>query len=134
MKRPPTDRARGFTLIETLVAFVLLSSVLAVLMQNLSLGMRNQRASLHYLEAVQLAESLLAEVPWVSAETPRETFGPEQDPLVWSITITPYQPGDGSVTSNLALFEVAVTVRWRQRAGFSEFTLSSLRTGAVPGV
>lgn len=134
MKKPSTDRARGFTLIETLVAFVLLSSVLAVLMQNLSLGMRNQRASRHYLEAVQLAESLLAEVPWVREDTPRETFGPEEDPLIWAIVITPYQPGDGMVTSNLALFEVAVTVRWRERGGFSEFTLSSLRTGVVPGV
>ena len=53
---------RGMTLIEVLVAFVVLSLTMAVTMQIFSGGIRNARLADSYSRAVFLAESKLAAV------------------------------------------------------------------------
>lgn len=130
----PADRRRqrGFTLIETLVAFVLLASVLAVLMQNLSQGMRHQRVSVHYLDAVQIAQSRLAEIPFVDAQMPREWIGPEDETPRWEVNITPHAVTADAAPGATNLYEVVVRVFWRERGGISQFELRTLRTGANP--
>lgn len=122
----------GFTLIETLVAFVMLASVLAVLMQNLSQGMRNQRVSVHYLEAMQVAQSRLAEIPFVDEDMARQQMGPEDAPLRWEVDIRPHQPAEGGVSGGTTLYEVLVRVMWRERGGTSELQLQTLRVGDAP--
>ena len=50
---------RGFTLMEILVAFVVLATAVAVLYQTFSAGIRNVDAITGYSQAISLAESKL---------------------------------------------------------------------------
>ena len=54
------SKCRGMTLIEVLVAFVVLSVTMAAILQIFSGGMRNARLADSYSRAVFLAESKLA--------------------------------------------------------------------------
>jgi len=56
------NKVRGMTLIEVLVAFVVLSVTMAVILQIFTGGMRNARMADSYSRAVFLAESRLAAV------------------------------------------------------------------------
>lgn len=130
------QRAAGFTLIETLVAFTMLASVLAVLMQNLGTGIRHQRLSATYLEALTLAESKLAEFASLSGEIPTEVTSPPGAPLAWTVTLTPYVPPapatDAPVPdSAVTLYRIDVVVAWPARGGLRTLEVSSLR--AAPG-
>lgn len=61
--RPPANKATGFTLIEMLVAMVILSLSLGVLYQAAAGATRNVRVDEQYSYAIQIAQSLLAEYP-----------------------------------------------------------------------
>ena len=60
--------ARGFSLIEMLVALVVLSLSLSVLYQAAMGATRNSRVAAEYTDAVMLAESMLAEHSFVTEE------------------------------------------------------------------
>ena len=60
---------RGFSLIEMLVAMVILSLSLGVLYQAAAGAIRNARVSGEYTQAVMLAESKLAEYGYVAVES-----------------------------------------------------------------
>lgn len=60
---------RGFSLIEMLVALVVLSLSLGVLYQAAAGATRNVRVAAEYTEAVMLAESVLAEYSYITEES-----------------------------------------------------------------
>ena len=60
--------ARGFSLIEMLVAMVVLSLSLGVLYQAATGATRNVRVAAEYTEAVMLAESMLADNSYITDE------------------------------------------------------------------
>ena len=66
--KPPHTSARGFSLIEMLVALVVLSLSLSVLYQAAMGATRNVRVAAEYTDAVMLAESMLAEHSYVTEE------------------------------------------------------------------
>jgi len=61
-------QASGFSLIEMLVALVVLSLSLGVLYQAATGATRNVRVAAEYTDAVMLAESMLAEHSYVTEE------------------------------------------------------------------
>ena len=63
---PPHTSGRGFSLIEMLVALVVLSLSLSVLYQAVMGATRNVRVAAEYTDAVMLAESMLAEHSYVT--------------------------------------------------------------------
>ena len=60
LSRPNHNRSRGYTLVEVLVAFVILAMTLTVLLRIFSGGVRNIAVSADYARAVLIAESQLA--------------------------------------------------------------------------
>ncbi|MBL6699470.1 MAG: type II secretion system protein, partial [Luminiphilus sp.] len=60
---------KGFSLIEMLVALVVLSLSLGVLYQAAAGATRNVRVAAEYTEAVMLAESKLAEHSYITEES-----------------------------------------------------------------
>ena len=64
----PGSADKGFSLIEMLVALVVLSLSLGVLYQAVAGATRNVRVAAEYTEAVMLAESTLAEYSYVTEE------------------------------------------------------------------
>jgi len=91
--RAPCRPARGFSLLEVLVAFVILSLVATALFRLFSGALSNASAADDYSRAMLVAESTLAEA---AARVPlRESTqsGSAEDGRVgWTTRVTPYSP------------------------------------------
>lgn len=119
------------TLIEVLVAFVILSLAMGVIMQIFSGGMRNARLAEGYSRAVFLAESRLAAVGLEQPLVAGEVSGQLSPDLRWRVTISPYD--DGGVADQLLmsqrLYQVRVGVSWGDEGRQRRVELGSLRLG-----
>ena len=132
--RPPRLAGGGFTLMEILVAFVVLATAVAILYRTFSTGIRNVDAISGYSEAISLAESKLMglglEKPLAEGDEAGET---EDRRFKWSVTIKPYTPPNASPEPSNAffnanqLFRATVTINWdetgRQRRSIALSTV-----------
>jgi len=127
------ERQAGFSLLEVLVAFVLLSTVITVLLQVFAGGLRNLKVADEYAMAVVLAEARIAEVGRVIPAEPGEFQGEWQD-FSWQTSIREFELPE-SPTQGLAapaLFAVSVTVSWGEGRSARSFRLDTLRAGTAP--
>lgn len=119
------------TLIEVLVAFVVLSLTMAVMMQIFSGGMRNARLASGYSRAVFLAESRLAAAGVERPLAPGEDGGQVGANLHWRVTVSPLD--DDAATDRLLmrvrLYQVRVWVEWAEDGRNRQIELTSLRLG-----
>lgn len=121
----------GFTLLEVLVAFVILALVMGVLTRILSLSMRSLASAGHYQQALQLAESQLAEVgARLTARRNENLQGKFQRPYSWEAEITPYefanQSQSAEPSSRVSPRLIRVTVSWGEQSA-QQVTLSTIR-------
>ena len=117
-RRQRVQRARGFSLLEVLVAFVILSLVGTALFRLFSGALQNASAADDMSRAVLVAESVLAEA--ASAQPLREATqqGTVDDGRIeWTTRVAPYAvPGvnpdteRGSESLPLRLYRVSVEV------------------------
>jgi general secretion pathway protein I len=123
---------RGMTLIEVLVAFILLSLTMAVILQIFSVGMRNARLAESYSRAVFLAESRLASVGVEQPLAPVEDTGQVGSNFRWNIAVVPVD--DNGVMDQLVvpvrLFRIRVRVGWTEDGRERQIELRSLRVGS----
>jgi general secretion pathway protein I len=107
-------RSRGYTLIEVLVAFVILAMALTVLLRIFSGGVRNVAVSSDYAKAVLIAESRLATAGIDDTLAPGETDGIENGRFRWTRVVTDYEPTSSyqSTVKGLRAYHVTVTVSW----------------------
>jgi general secretion pathway protein I len=129
-------RGGGFSLLEVLVAFVILALVLGVVMRIYAQGMARVSESDSIARAVLLAESKLAQV---GADIPLEEgelSGIENDEaLRWRVRLVAYDPDKAAATAAGAvqtvmpvrLLQVEVEVSW----GESQAAPRSLRLQTV---
>lgn len=110
---------RGFSLLEVLVAFIILSLALGVLMRIFSGGLGNIGAAEHYSRAVAIAESQLAAAGVESPLTEGENSGEMENGYTWRTSVRRYdagaQPLEGVVLP-VDLYRVEVTVNWDNTA------------------
>ena len=129
---------RGFSLLEVLVAFVVLSLVATALFRLFSGALRNAFAAEEYSRAVLVAESVLDEA---AAGTLRESTrsGTAEDGRVqWMVRIGPFDATDVSPeleqlssTSPTRMYRVASEVTFASpNGGQRTITLSTIRVGA----
>ena len=83
-------RARGFSLLEVLVAFVILALVLGVIMRVFSQGMSRVSESEFYARAVMLAQSKLAQLGAGIPLEEGEVSGAGEDALRWRVRLAAY--------------------------------------------
>ena len=83
-------RARGFSLLEILVAFTLLAVAMAILMQVFSRGVNNADLADRYARANMLAESMLESIGTEIALAEGETSGEFQDGYTWRASVKLY--------------------------------------------
>lgn len=106
-------RARGgFALIESLVAFVILTTAVAALLQGLGGGARNEARGDFLLRASRQGRSQLEALGLSTPITPGESGGRYPDGLIWRLFVRPIRDiattdGMGRTTAFLA----RVTVR-----------------------
>ena len=107
-------RQRGFSLLEVLVAFAILSVSLGVLLQVFATGLRNAGMADDYTQATLYAESILAAY---GRETPlgegvRE--GPVNDRFSWRGTVSAYAEGmPDPEKTRMRAYRISVEVFWR---------------------
>ena len=138
-------RQRGFSLLEVILAFALLSVGLGILIAILSGGLAQVRTSGDATEASLLAQSLLAEQGVLTAIEPGTQQGEfARGRYRWTLEITevsdpapaaPEIPGvepvetAGRVMPNApVLYQLQLDVRWGQDEYQRELRFSSLRT------
>jgi general secretion pathway protein I len=128
----PCTRQQGFSLLETLVAFLILSLSLGVLAQIFSRGALALATGQTTNQAVILAESLrTSAVHEPGGGMPSQG---SRDGLQWHVRSEPYHAGLDTMggmqpanTGGFTLQRVVVEVRWHERGGERRLELNSLQ-------
>ena len=126
-------KQRGFSLIEILVAFMILSMSLTVIFRIFSGGLRNVALSEDYARAVLVAESQLSAIG-VSEPLQRGVASGEWgERFRWERVIEYYQPWeqDKELTASLQAYRVTVNVGWEHAGRSRQITLNSVRLKKV---
>lgn len=124
---------RGFSLLEVLVAFVMLSLALSVLMRIFSGGTHNAALASDYSRAVLLAETRLAVA---GIETPLQegiSAGSADEKFRWqtSVHMQPAIAETPSILSPVGLFEVEAKVMWNDGSKERIVALNTMRVAPI---
>ncbi len=132
---------RGFSLLEVLVAFVILALVATALFRLFSGALANAGAADDYSRVVIVAQSALdeASVPPLREGTKDGTA--DDGRIAWTAHITPYKAPDvapeleaASQSLPIRLWRIVVDVTWNGGDGAPRtFTLATTRLGAKEG-
>lgn len=123
----------GFTLLEVLVAFVILLLAFAVVLRIFATGSRGVVASDDVNRAVAYAQANLAEVGITEPLQSGDSHGELPDGYTWQRSIRPYPTDDAAVSLRVPpLYEVTAWIRWERKGRDREISLSSLRLGPAP--
>ena len=133
--------ARGFTLIEVLVAFAITALVMLPLLRSFSTGVASATRTDAFTEATLVAESTLATIGPAVALTDGGGIDEDKGPYHVHADIRRYpsgsiagEPISTGPTSPVVPYEVVVTVRWREAARTRSLALRTLRVGAPEAV
>ncbi|MES2949198.1 MAG: prepilin-type N-terminal cleavage/methylation domain-containing protein [Pseudomonadota bacterium] len=125
------NNCRGMTLMEVLVAFVILSLTMAAILHIFSGGMRNSRLAESYSRAVFLAQSRLAAIGVERPLVPGEESGQIGANLRWRVSIA--RLDDGGEADRLRMpvrqYLVRSHVAWQEDGRDKYIELSSMRLG-----
>lgn len=129
------QRARGFSLLEVLVAFAILALVGGVLFQIFGGALRNAGVAEDYSRAALIADSKLATLGIEQPLREGSEGGSEGGGRFnWVLNVTPYVPPEGAaqtegITPNLPqrLLQAAVTVSWEAGETPRSITVTTVR-------
>lgn len=128
--RAPARQA-GFSLLEVLVAFVILALSLGVILQIVSTGLRNAVLAEEYAVASAYASSKLAELSLQEASRLENDEGEFESGHGWRVEVREFPLDDEEEwRSSLVLYLVRVSVSWGTGRDARVFELETLRSGA----
>jgi type II secretory pathway pseudopilin PulG len=128
------DRAAGFTLIETLVAFAIVALLLLPLLRSFSTGMAGASRADAVDGATLVAQSTIESLTPDAQSAQLTDFDRQEGPYHVIGQISAYA-GDGVPdTKNLPLlpYRISVTVSWPEGARTRSIALDALRLGPPP--
>lgn len=120
---------QGFSLIEILVAFMILAMSLTVIFRIYSGGLRNVSLAQDYALAELLAESQLSVVGINAALEEGTTSGEWNDRFSWQRDIARYKAWEDNrkLSTKVQAYWVTVKVTWQHSRGDSEVSLAGIR-------
>jgi general secretion pathway protein I len=124
--------ARGFTLLEVVVALAIAGLALVGLFRAGSGGVLAVDAAGHVDQAIERAQSHLAAFGRTAIITPGETEGDDGGGYSWRVRarpLTTWQFPAGAVPPTITLFEVEIAILWKAGGGHRSVVLTSLRLG-----
>ena len=129
------SHSAGYTLIEVLVAFMILALALSVLLRIFSGGLRNVSVSSDYARAVLVAEAQLATAGVSDALVPGDTSGDDGGKFPWTRIVRNYVPFEGYDRGALPVpaYHVTVIVEWPHAGSTRQIDLSTIRLGSTTG-
>lgn len=140
MRQAGLRAAAGFTVLEVLVAFVVLAVTLATLLQLFSAGLRDGQLADEYARAAILAQSRLAE--YTAAERLDEvSLSGREGIFSWTLAASPYderkESADGDVRRDfnlrVRLLRIESAVAWHAADGRDrDIRLATLVIGTKP--
>ncbi|GAA0791818.1 type IV pilus modification PilV family protein [Marinobacterium sediminicola] len=132
MARSETPQS-GFTLLEVLVAFVILAGTLGVMMRINAQALDTSMRAAERQQALMLAESQLDRVLARSDLLPGTERGDfELDGFRWQLEVSPFTfPGQEELVmeSRIIPYRIDISVYW---GAASELQLTTLRLGVAP--
>jgi general secretion pathway protein I len=140
MPRIRGTATRGFTLIEAMVAVMVVAMALEMLVRSAATGLAASRRERATLEALARAQSHLAELRDPSALLPGRVAGPDGGGYDYILLVTPLAEAPplrglrlaGSVEPlKTVLYQVEVVVSWRDGTATHSVSLVSQAIGAV---
>jgi general secretion pathway protein I len=135
----PIQAARGFTLLEVLIAFMIAGIALSVLLGMELTGLRATRTAARHEQALSRARSHLALAVHADPLTQGDWRGDDGSGFVWHLTVTPiasikvqpeYRP-TASMAENfgLTLYAINVSISWADD-GAHEVVLNTEQVGS----
>ncbi|MES9963134.1 MAG: prepilin-type N-terminal cleavage/methylation domain-containing protein [Candidatus Sedimenticola sp. 20ELBAFRAG] len=120
---------RGFTLLEVLVAFVILVMSLSVLFRIFSGGLQNLERSEQYNFALVLAESRIADAVSGQQLIEGESSGETENGMRWVRRVEPYTPWEEEKVLSVPVraYQVSVDVSWGSVVKPRQLSLSTVR-------
>lgn len=126
--------ARGFTLIEVLIAFTIAVLLLLPLLRSFSSGIASTTRTDGFTEATLIAESTLESIGPATPLVDGASTEQEQGGYQISTAVHRYH-GDSAPEQELLIampYEVVVTVRWPEAARMRSIALRTVRLGPPP--
>ena len=119
--------SRGFTLVETLAAMMLLAICLVVILQLFSGGLKSGKISEDYTRAVIFAREKMEE--YLLPENFHEGIfeGTIDNNYRWKVDIAIVEPENEKEISQVDLLQVDVFVFWGTGEGEKQFQISTLK-------
>ncbi|WP_020560379.1 type IV pilus modification PilV family protein [Thiofilum flexile] len=124
--------SQGFSLLEVLVAFVVMGLVIGTLLQLYGTAMRSVALADEMSYALLAAESQLARVGRdIKVEKGSESGSIESSDYRWSIDMAPVELMEEQESFSLSVepFKVVVTIEWESDGKERSYTLTSIRFG-----
>lgn len=129
-------RERGFSLVEVLIALVVVAAALAVAGGVFRTGLLGHEVAVGTDAALALAEEKIAAAGVIEPLRPGRSAGLFANRFQWQVAIELYREKSTSdfdqPASDLQLYRVAVTVNWRDGSRQRALALDTLRLGPPP--
>lgn len=131
-------RNRGFSLLEVLVAFVVLSLVATAVFRLFSGALGNASAAEEYSRGVLIAQSVQSEVEATTLREGTQSGSADDGRVQWTVQVTPYEAPDvnpdlarASETLPLRMYRIVTAVTFASpNGGQRNISLSTIRVGA----
>ncbi|MBN1832526.1 MAG: type II secretion system protein [Deltaproteobacteria bacterium] len=133
----PNGRKGGFTLLEVLIAMMILTISLAAIFQLFSGGLRSAKLSDGYTRAIFHARAKMEETLLADRLMLGEAEGVIEEDYGWRLSIDPYESGgEAGVPSKAAetLFLVTVDIVWTDGERERTFTIRTLHMAKEIGI
>ncbi len=128
-KIPRDSDAGGYTLIEVIIAFVILALTLGAVFEVFSTGLRAASDADAYSTATVLAQSRLASLASDEALSVGETSGDLEGGFKWHASVAPYRNDESEIIDPFSVIPLllTMTVRWGRAENTREISLVTLK-------